>query len=160
MPIAFILVGVPGSGKSTWAAANAKRYDAVVVSTDAFVELSAAQQGKPYDEVFVGAMPAAVDAMVAAVVAAKDNNRNIIWDQTSTTRKTRAKKVRMLEGYDLIAVVFTVSDEVLAKRLASRPGKTIPAEVVASMRDNFEAPSLEEGFDLIIEQGSANEGNN
>jgi gluconate kinase len=37
----------------------------------------------------------------------------------------------------------------LKRRLASRPGKTIPRKVVKSMIHNFEQPSEEEGFTEI-----------
>jgi hypothetical protein len=46
--------------------------------------------------------------------------------------------------------VFTTPDiAVLKERLASRPGKEIPWEVVQGMIDNFEMPSEDEGFKEI-----------
>jgi hypothetical protein len=35
-------------------------------------------------------------------------------------------------------------------RLASRPGKTIPANIVESMMDSFVMPTVEEGFERVI----------
>jgi tRNA uridine 5-carbamoylmethylation protein Kti12 len=80
------------------------------------------------------------------------NNQDIIWDQTSTTAHTRAKKLRMLpDTYETIAVVFpTPPADVLMKRLASRPGKEIPWEIVSNMIKNFEIPTESEGFNKII----------
>jgi predicted kinase len=53
----------------------------------------------------------------------------------------------MLPDYEHIAVVFdTPSQDDLEKRLASRPGKNIPWEVVNSMINNFEMPTEGEGF--------------
>jgi hypothetical protein len=76
--------------------------------------------------------------------------QDIIWDQTSTTVLSRAKKFRMLPEYDHIAVVMKTPDEIeLARRLSSRPGKIIPEEVVLSMINNFEMPTLDEGFKEI-----------
>ena len=40
-------------------------------------------------------------------------------------------------------------DEELKKRLASRGGKKIPWSVIESMRDNWEEPTEEEGFNEI-----------
>jgi len=37
----------------------------------------------------------------------------------------------------------------LKRRLASRPGKVIPDDVVQQMIDNWEEPTLEEGFKEI-----------
>jgi gluconate kinase len=75
---------------------------------------------------------------------------DIIWDQTSTSVKARARKFNMLPDYDHIAVVFkTPESDELAQRLASRPGKNIPDHVIRSMIDNFEMPTEEEGFKEI-----------
>jgi gluconate kinase len=53
----------------------------------------------------------------------------------------------MLPNYWHIAVVFrTPKLDVLKERLASRPGKEIPWEVVQGMIDNWEDPTNEEGF--------------
>jgi len=56
----------------------------------------------------------------------------------------------MLPDYYAIAVVFRTPDaEELQRRLDSRPGKTIPPEVIADMIDNFEMPTEQEGFKEI-----------
>jgi hypothetical protein len=88
--------------------------------------------------------------MAAEVVEARNAGRDIIWDQTSTTIASRARKFNMLPDYYHIAVVFpTPAIEVLKERLASRPGKEIPWEVIQGMIDNFEYPTNEEGFKEI-----------
>jgi predicted kinase len=148
----YVLVGVPASGKTTWIKNQTWALGLNVVSTDAFVEDYAKKQGKTYSEVFQEYMPTAVDKMAEHVVFCRDNKLDLIWDQTSTTIKTRAKKIRMLPEYYKIAVVFkTPSTAELQKRLASRPGKEIPWDVVSTMASQLEAepPSLEEGFDEI-----------
>ena len=40
-------------------------------------------------------------------------------------------------------------EEELARRLASRHGKTIPADVLESMRKSYAMPTMDEGFDYI-----------
>jgi predicted kinase len=52
MPTLYVLVGVPGSGKSTWIAQQDWARDCAVVSTDNFVEDYAKQVGSSYSEVF------------------------------------------------------------------------------------------------------------
>ena len=153
MPKAYILIGVPGSGKSTWIAKSPVDWaNTVVASTDNYVEREAKRQGKTYTEVFKDVMPDAVNHMVKTVVDAVRNKQDIIWDQTSTTRNTRAKKIKMLPNdYEIIAVVFPTPDsEELTRRLNNRPGKTIPDEVMKSMIAKWEEPSESEGFDKII----------
>jgi len=95
-------------------------------------------------------MPTAVDRMAKQVVFARENSHTVIWDQTSTTVKSRARKFNMLPDYEHIAVVFRTPDlDVLKERLINRPGKEIPWEVVQGMIDNWEEPSEEEGFKEI-----------
>jgi predicted kinase len=146
----YQLVGVPASGKSTWIKSQNWAVDCVVVSTDEFVEDYAREVGSTYSEVFDDYMPTAVKLMADKVVRARDAGKDIIWDQTSTTVKTRARKFNMLPDYEHIAVVFRTPDEAeLSRRLASRPGKNIPAHVMRSMINHFEMPSEEEGFKEI-----------
>ena len=150
MPTAYILIGIPASGKSTWVKNQKWSKDCVIASTDSYVEAFARSVNKSYTEVFNEIMPKAVEQMANDVVEAREAGKDIIWDQTSTTLSTRAKKIKMLDGYTKIAVVFKIPDmDVLKKRLASRPGKDVPWEIVSNMINNFEHPSLEEGFDQI-----------
>lgn len=148
----YVLVGVPGSGKSTWIKNQDWAVDIPVVSTDDFVEAYAKEQHKTYNDVFDEYMKTAVGLMAEKVNQCKKNNQDIIWDQTSTTVRARAKKFRMCPDYYKIAVVFQTPDkDELQRRLSSRPGKNIPKhvqEVMASQLKN-EPPTLEEGFDEI-----------
>lgn len=146
----YQLIGIPGSGKSTWVWNQNWIVGMDYVSTDHHVEEYAKAQGKTYSEVFTEYMPTAVELMAQEVVAAREAGRDIIWDQTSTTVKSRARKFNMLPDYYHIAVVFrTPEKNELEKRLASRPGKVIPKEVVQNMIDNWEEPTTEEGFKEI-----------
>jgi predicted kinase len=150
MPKCYQLVGVPGSGKSTWVSNQDWMLGLTVVSTDMWVEIHAKEQGKTYSEVFKDYMPTAVDLMAEQVVFARENSHTLIWDQTSTTIASRERKFRMLPNYEHVAIVFKTPDaEELKRRLASRPGKEIPDDVVQSMIDNFEMPTEDEGFTEI-----------
>ena len=150
MPKCYQLIGVPASGISTWIKDQIWALGLTIVSTDAFVEDYARTQGKTYSEVFTDYMPEAIDLMIQQVVRAREHNHDIIWDQTSVTVASRAKKFRMLPDYEHIAVVFrTPEHKELVRRLMSRPGKEIPDHVVASMIASWEDPTLEEGFKEI-----------
>lgn len=150
-PVCYVLVGVPASGKSTWYEQNRETLgDTVYVSTDHFVEKHAQACGSTYSAVFDAYMPTAVDLMVQEVVRARALNLDIVWDQTSVSVNSRKRKFNMLQDYDHIAVVFATPErEELARRLANRPGKTIPDHVVASMIKNFQMPTVAEGFKEI-----------
>ena len=143
----YVLIGVPGSGKSTWVANQTWAKDCTYVSTDEFVEDYAKECGSTYSEVFADYMPTAVQLMANKVVYARDEGKDIIWDQTSTTVASRTRKFRMLPDYYAIAVVFRTPEQTeLARRLSSRLGKVIPIDVVNNMCKNWEEPTLEEGF--------------
>lgn len=150
MPKLWMLIGVPGSGKSTWL--RRQNLDAVVISTDDIIEREAAQQGKTYSEVFDSAIKKATSEMNAALRQAIKDQQDIIWDQTNISAKSRSGKLAQFpKNYEKIAVFFPTPDaEELSKRLAGRAGKTIPAFVVKSMAANLEPPSSKEGFDQII----------
>jgi predicted kinase len=146
----YVLVGVPGSGKSTWIKNQIWALGMPVISTDNFVEDYARQQGKTYSEVFDEYMPTAVNLMAEQVVFYRDNGVDMIWDQTSTTVKSRSRKFSMLPDYEHIAVVFDTPEwKELKRRLDSREGKHIPRKIVKSMIHNFEMPTEEEGYKEI-----------
>jgi predicted kinase len=150
MPTLYVLVGVPGSGKSTWIRNQIWALGLTVVSTDAFVEQEAQRQGKTYSDVFDDYMPTAVKLMAEQVVWAREAGHDIIWDQTSTTVASRRKKFKMLPGYHAVAVVFPTPEPAeLERRLASRPGKNIPWNVMQGMISSLKLPTEEEGFDEI-----------
>lgn len=146
----YVLVGVPGSGKSTWVDNQEWAKDCVYVSTDKHVEEYAKSVGKTYSEVFKDYMPTAVNLMAADVVDARDAGKDIIWDQTSTTVVSRKKKFNMLPDYYAIAVVFRTPDRAeLDVRLSGRPGKHIPKKVIDSMIAGWQEPTEDEGFKEI-----------
>ena len=151
MPKLFMLIGVPGSGKSTWI--RSRNHDAVIASTDDKIEAAAAAQGKTYNEVFDAEIKAANAAMREDVKQAVKDKRDIIWDQTNLTAKTRRGKMGQVpKSYERIALFFPTPDgEELQRRLASRPGKTIPAHVIASMLASLQPPMIDEDFDAIYE---------
>ena len=150
MPKCYQLVGVPGSGKSTWIKSQDWAKDIPVVSTDNFVEAYAKEQGKTYSEVFDEYMPIAVRLMANQALICQANGLDVIWDQTSTSVNARKRKFNTLPKYEHIAVVFKTPDaDELARRLASRPGKNIPDHVMRSMIDGFQMPTEDEGFTEI-----------
>jgi len=146
----YQLIGVPGAGKSTWIKNQIWALGLSVVSTDMWVEMEAERVGKTYSEIFTDYMPKAVQLMANHVVLARDKGLDIIWDQTSTTIASRARKFNMLPDYEHIAVVFRTPEHTeLMRRLMSRPGKEIPDHVIASMIASWDEPTLEEGFTEI-----------
>jgi len=146
----YMLIGVPASGKSTWINNQEWTRDIPVVSSDRFIDDYAQKQGKTYNEVFDEYIKIATKLMENQVLVCQANNKDVIWDQTNLTAKSRAVKLNMLPDYYKIAVVFlTPATEEHARRLAGRPGKAIPEGVLRSMAANLELPIEAEGFQEI-----------
>lgn len=151
-----MLVGGPATGKSTWTAAHLLKHgidnDIVVVSSDNIIEEYCAEEGITYSEGFDKYAGRAGQEMNRRCKAAIAEGKDIIWDQTNMTVKSRKRKLKQFEDYVKIAVVFIIADTEQKRRLDERfakTGKFIPDFVVANMAKSYVRPSREEGFDQI-----------
>jgi len=151
MPTLYMLIGVPASGKSTWLAKQ-DLSNASVLSTDNYIEAAAKTFGKTYNDVFKDEIKNATSNMDILLIDAIAMNDDIYWDQTNLTIKSRkGKLMRIPDGYRKVAVVFPTPDKKeWERRLNSRPGKTIPKNILANMVNSLEMPDKSEGFDEIV----------
>ena len=145
-PTVTVLVGVPASGKSTWRELSAG--DAFVYSTDDVVEELAAVQGKTYEQVWSDQIKHATKIANECLAPAIKERKNVISDRTNLTAESRRKFLTQFpKSYVRKAVLFAVPPaDVLKARIAGRPGKNIPAEVLSRMIKDLEEPTLDEGF--------------
>ena len=147
IPTVYVLIGLPGAGKSTWVTQQDWASTCAYISTDHYVDRFAARTRQTYNQVFQAVMPRAIRLMMRAVRRAQAQCQDIVWDQTNLTRASRARKFRLLPEYQHVAVVFAAPEaEEHARRLASRPGKRIPDTVLASMTQSYDPPEESEGF--------------
>jgi len=148
-----MLIGLPGSGKSTWVRTSPEASGSLILSTDDDIEAFASAAGKTYNQVFserIGTADANMKALLYYTIK-NDPDRNIVWDQTNLTIRSRAKKLAMVPyRYRKVAVVFNCPPEVIQERLSMRTGKTIPPEVFDGMVACFEHPNLNENWNEII----------
>lgn len=152
MPKCYILIGVPGSGKSTWIKEQEFLDDTWVMSTDNIIEAIASMCGMTYNECFSDLIKFADKVMWADLKLAAEGGDTIYIDRTNMSEKSRKKFISFLKpyGYTFEAIDFeTPEDEEWERRLASRPGKTIPKHVLEAMADNYEMPLMSEGFEKI-----------
>ena len=154
MPKMWMLIGVPGSGKSTYRATLPT--DVTVLSTDDRIEAIATGTGKTYNDVFRDNIAQAEKDMYQAAMQAFARGDDVIWDQTNLTKKTRAKKLIMVpDEYEKIGVYFpTPAADELKRRLDSRRGKTIPANILMGMVSQLQPPTEDEGFNRVIDLAS------
>jgi len=148
-PVCYMLVGVPGSGKTTWV--QKEHPSLAYASTDKYIEQFAAESGHTYNYIFKASIKTATSRMFDDVSEFLDDQKDFIWDQTNLTKKSRATKIALVakKDYTIVAVVFETPKN-LQERLAQRPGKNIPSYVLDSMIKSYEAPSLDEGFTKIM----------
>lgn len=153
-PKLFMMIGLPGSGKSTFIEHFPWDFDCTnILSTDDYIEDKAAAESKTYNEAFRDHIKAAEEYLEESLnFAVKYCEDHIIWDQTNLSKKTRARKLAKIPAkYEKIAIVCIASEDDLNTRREQREGKTIPAHILKSMAESFEYPTKEEGFDFIYE---------
>ncbi len=153
MPELVMLCGIPTSGKSTYVKKlkNMKYWEnAVVLSTDDYIEEYAKRVGQTYNEVFDDVIPDATRELELQLIMAKDKGKNIIWDQTNLSKKTRKNKLRKIPSFYARGVVyFEVSLEEALERNKHREGKFIPESILKRMWHQLEIPTREEDFDYV-----------
>jgi predicted kinase len=152
-PALFMLIGAPGTGKSTWVSNQQLDWSrTVLVSSDGHIEEYAKSQGRTYSDVFKEYMGTATQLMMNDITDAINKDYDIIWDQTNMSAKARKRKLQAIPlHYEKYALVFELPDETEhARRLASRPGKNISPDIINNMVKSFNMPTTDEGFDQII----------
>lgn len=149
----IMLCGIPTSGKSTYVEKLKKLdywKDVVVLSTDAYIEKEAQRMGMTYNQVFDDVIDNATRELELQLNMAKDKGRDIIWDQTNLSKKTRKKKLSKLPSYyRRNAVYFEISLEEALERNKHREGKFIPESILKRMWHQFEIPTRNEDFDYV-----------
>lgn len=150
MKTCYILVGAPGTGKSTWA--DTVDYDSLI-SSDQIITDIAHEYGLTYNEAFKNLIGFADQVFWNDITSAGIyGDTTIIVDRTHMTAKSRKRVIDILSqyAYNFVAVVFLPPEEAeWERRLANRPGKTIPDEIIQSMLRNYQEPTLDEGFSEI-----------
>lgn len=144
----YVMVGLPGSGKSTIAqkVKNTLR-DTIIVSRDN-VRFSMINKEDQYfakeKEVF--------KTYINKINQYLSEGYNVIADATHLNAASRNKLLKNVHGYnELIAIVANTPIENCLERNSKRSGrKKVPDETIKSMANNFHEPTLEEGFDKII----------
>jgi predicted kinase len=136
-----VLVGLPGSGKSTWVA----QQGAVALSSDAVRQLIA---DDPTDQTIHGRVFATLRYLLRQRLAI---GRPVTYiDATHLTPAERKPYAQIAEWYtcDLEAVFFDVPPEVCIERNRLR-ARIVPEDAIRLMEQKLIPPNPEEGFTLI-----------
>lgn len=150
-----MLCGIPTSGKSTYVKQlkDTKEWsDAVVLSTDNYIEREAVSLCKTYNEIFEDAIKEAEQALQQDLKNAIRSGLDLIWDQTNLTSKARTRKLKIIPGsYECSCAYFVIDLEEALKRNKTRDSKFIPESILKQMYSQFETPTINEGFNDVKE---------
>ena len=152
----IMLVGLPASGKSSWAKdyiLKNQQIDFQILSTDEIIEKKALHVGIGYREAHEKYIHFAINEMERKFWKYIENGVNIIHDQTNVSIKVRMELLAKVTNYSKTAVVFKLGEKEWGNRFEKRrkkTGKDIPNFVIKNMMSSFEYPTKEEGFDDII----------
>jgi predicted kinase len=150
----IMLCGIPTCGKSTYVKTLLSQpywERAVVLSTDNYIQMVAEKSQSTYNEVFDDYISQATEVMWDQLKFAIAEGRDLIWDQTNLTRKTRKTKTSRVSAdmYRKRAVYFELSLKEALERNQHREGKFIPESILKRMYHSFEIPNNTENFDAI-----------
>ena len=140
-----VMVGLPGSGKSTEVAKYMKGENTVVLSSDVFREVLCGDVNDQKHNAFV------FETLYKAMEIALKENKDVIFDATNLTVKSRSKALALAKKYGsrTIAYVMDTPFADCLTRNANR-SRSVPEDVIYSMRDRYVTPTIEEGFDNVI----------
>lgn len=141
-----MMIGIQGSGKTTFSNELANDINAEIVSTDL---VRTTNPGISEDLVW--------PYVYKQVAECVKNNIEVIFDATSITPKVRKRFIDNVESHGvkcvIVAYFFDVDKNVCAKRVEKRNKDNtqinIPIEVIYSYSERLVPPTLDEGFKCI-----------
>lgn len=151
----WVMVGIPGSGKSYWITNHVSSFTGSIriVSRDT-IRFNLLGENDEYfskeNEVF--------NRFIDKIKEGLDKNENVIADATHINSNSRGKLFRALgDSLKDVEVNAIVMDTCLAKCLEQnemREGRSfVPEAAIHNMWSNFSMPTFEEGFDNIYIYG-------
>jgi len=138
-PKLVMMIGIPGSGKTTFAEELARAESYVLCSTD-YLDPRLYKKGRMFER---------IDQQARNVVAM---GRNIILDQTNLTRMHREARIANVPvHYTLIAVDLNGIELDAAIERVNNRSRRVPELVIRELFAGYQAPSISEGFDHIFQ---------
>jgi len=153
-PVAYVLIGASGSGKSTFFA-NLKD-DFEHFSLDCY-------RHEWYDmEDYRNAFKLAcedkkfIDKANFEYATMTRSGKSIALDNTNTSKKRRANYIRQAraKGYKVVAVIFPIGLQTLLDRQHTRGEKTVPEDVVRRQYMTLSLPAYGEFDEIIVSDGN------
>lgn len=147
----YMMVGVPGSGKSTWILNHQAKFKRPykVVSRDQ-IRFSLVKE----DEEYFSKEKEVFNKFVKEIKEGLDSDLDVYADATHINEASRSKLLRALgsslKGVKVEAIVVKSSFDTIIKQNAQRTGREfVPLSALRRMNGSFTMPTEEEGFDRI-----------
>lgn len=131
-PEVIVLIGLPGSGKTTWAKYHYSSY--VILNGDV---LKTSKN------------------VIKALRESLQGNRNVVVDATNVTKERRKDIISEASKFNAIiyGVIFTASKDICMVRAKTREesgGPHIPRIAFNKLASSYVEPALDEGFHRIV----------
>lgn len=142
-PTIFYCVGLPASGKSTWAETHKEELNAVVHASDSIREELGNINDQSKNELVFKILHQRIKDDLSA-------GKNVIYDATSLNRKRRIAFLQELKNIpcEKICVLFATPFQLCCARNFARD-RQVPEEVLTRMYKNYDAVWYSEGWDDI-----------
>lgn len=150
-PWLTVLIGIPGSGKST----VASKYGKVFSSDDYMEKYARTELGVTgnYSECFSACMNSGINwkelAIIDMIKHVKDTKENVVFDATNGVRKKRMGLVNRLKKTCNIRYVLMWRDLLDCRDSRSHSEKYISDAIYKQLLKAFSYPSMDEGYNSI-----------
>jgi predicted kinase len=152
------MIGPPGSGKSTLIKAM---QDAGLIfsiaSTDAIIDEYAATNGLTYSQAHHKINWKDANAKFKTIIRHSINKEeSLVIDRTHMGEKSRRGYFDLVKKTDYLKIALNMQcdDRELQRRVDERgaaTGKVIPKHIMKDMLERYNAPTVREGFDTVID---------
>jgi len=146
--VLVVLIGAPGSGKSTWGKKFAEEHRLTYISSD---ELRARFGSGENDQTVSGAVFGYIKRTIPQFLS---SGKSVLIDATSMSKSDRKNYIKFADevGAYKIGVAFEVDRNTLIKRNQERGakgGRNVPVEVIDRMLGKYQRPDSTE-FDKVV----------
>lgn len=150
MTIFYMLVGLPGSGKTYYANEYLRKENTTILSSDEIRKILLGSEEAQWGNSTV------FETMNCATIENLKEGRNVVYDATNINSKRRIAlldriKKEVKKDIYFVSIILSVPYETCIYRQKKRERKVLE-EVINRMIKNFEVPYYEEGWDRIINE--------